>query len=122
MKKIMIIMAVAGLAFASHAASFAWMTSAMGTGGVIKDTSGTALSGATAYLFDASTITQSALLEAFVSDASSVAGYGIADATTTTSTAGKIAKKTFDYGTYVQGQVDTVDFYFAIVNGDDIFI
>ena len=122
MKKIMIMMAVAGLAIASQAASFSWMTSSMGTGGVIKDSSGTALAGATAYLFDASTISQSALLEAFVADSSSIAGYGIANATATTSSAGKIAKVTFDYGTYVAGQVDTVDFYFAIVNGDEIFI
>ena len=122
MKKIMIIVAVAGLAVASHAASFSWMTSAMGSNGIVKDSSGAVLAGATAYLFDASTISQSALLEAFVADSTSVSGYGIPKATATTSSAGKVAKVTFDYGTYVSGQVDTIDFYFAIVNGDEIFI
>ena len=118
MKKIMIALAAIALASASHAAAFAWQSYAGQY--VYQAGSSTKLSGATAYLFDSSVVSQTALLSALFAegdDKKSITDF-TALSTANLSSSGTIAKNNFD-------AVDvgvTLNAYFAIVDGDNVFI
>ena len=120
MKKILIIAAVAMVAFASNAASFSWQSSGSRGAGAIYDgaSSPAALKEATVYLLSTADISQSALLAAARGEGFDITSYAIAGATTKTSTTGQVAAKAFEYGTAGQ----TYDFYYAVINGDNILI
>ena len=118
----MIGLAVVAMAAGVQAAAFTWQTTSakyiyVGNGNADK------LSGATAYIFDAGKVSQSALLTAFANDATfdistfKVDGNGALDHQTVSS--GAIAKSAdVSYGT---GGTD-YQMYFAIVNGDNLYI
>ena len=118
MKKIMIALAAIALASASHAAAFAWQSYAGQY--VYQADSSTKLAGATAYLFDSSVVSQTALLSALFAegdDKKSITDF-TALSSATISASGTIAKSNFD-------AVDvgvTLNAYFAIVDGDNVFI
>ena len=118
MKKLMIAAAIVCAAVVSQAASFQWKvgTAAVndGNGGTTKTTAGSV------YLFNTSDLAQQSLIDAFLAnsfDASAAVGVGSLDAgklntwadTTNSSTA----------GTEVGGNVNN---YFAIIDGDKIFV
>ncbi len=104
------------VAVAANAASFSWKTSA--TGKIYGAGTTTVLSSATAYLFDAGKVSQSAVLEAFI------AGTAISTLTyadTTSVASGAISTKSFEVPTgYSAG--DTFAGYFAVVVDDNIYI
>ena len=115
MKKLMII-AVAMAAVAANAATFSWKTST--TGKIYGAGTTTLLSSATAYLFDAGTVSQAAVLTAFA-DGKALSTLGYADTTSVAN--GAIAEKGFDVpAAYSAG--DTFAGYFALVVDDSIYI
>ena len=63
MKKLTIVLAAVAIATYAQAAAFSWKTSA--TGKVYEPGTTTLLASSTAYLFDATTVTQTSLVEAF---------------------------------------------------------
>lgn len=123
MKKLMIAALVAVSCVAANAAAFSWSSTGSRGAGAIYDGAETPslLKGVTVYLLCATDITQASLLTG-ARDAESVASYvsgkAIGSATTTTTTAGQVAAKSYEYGT----AGNTYDFYYAIVNGDDLLI
>ena len=118
MKKIMIIAAVAMAAIATQAASFNWKTST--TGKVYEAGSTTATITGMAYLFDVTTVTQSALVEAFAAGSLNLSTKGSISSASVAS--GKIAQTPdFDYAAVAAGS--TLNAYFAIVanvGGEDM--
>ena len=132
MKKLMIALAAIAVAAGVQAAAFTWANSGTGATGAIYDGAGTTTklyTGAegqiapTAYLFCTEDITQAKLLEA-VRGGDALSKYAIGgNSTTTLNTSSKVAKTgVFDYGTFVEGQTTTYDFYFALIQGDEILI
>ena len=114
MKKLLII-AVAMAAVAANAAAFNWKTST--TGKIYEAGTTTLLGSATAYLFDAGTVSQAAVLTAF-NDGKALSTLGYVD---TTSVASGVINKSFDVpGAYSAG--DTFAGYFALVVDDSIYI
>lgn len=119
MKKLMIVAAVAMVAFASNASSFNWSNTGGASNGIIYDytASSTALYSSTvaytAYLFCTSDTTQADLLTA-LRKGDALSDYAIGgNSTTTLNSSSKITKTdTFDYG--VVGNY--YDFYFAILD------
>ena len=116
MKKILIIVAVAMAALASNAAAFSWSTSGAGTKGYLYDSSSAKLGTLTAYLFDADTVSQDALLTA-LRDGGAITDFA-AVKTTTVSSASKIAATDVSYG----DTGNSYNFYMAIVNGDEVLL
>ena len=118
MKKIMFAMAAIVIAGATQAASFTWKTY---TGQYVYEAGTSAkLSGATAYLFDASVVSQSALLTALFAEGDDKKS--ITDFTALSSAAtganGAISSTSFEAGSVGT----TINAYFAIVDGDNVFI
>ncbi len=113
MKKLLMMIGAAVLAFSVNAASMSWKTY---TGQyVYQSGTTTKLSGATAYLFDASVIAQSALLDGILNEGKAITSYtSLANATTTST--GAIA------ATDANPATGDITVYFAIVNGEDVFI
>ena len=118
MQKILFALAEIALAGATQAASFTWKTY---TGQYVYQAgSSTKLSGATAYLFDASVVSQTALLTGLFAegeDKKSITDF-TALSTATTSSSGTIANTAFEGGTAGVA----MDTYFAIISGDNVFI
>ena len=83
MKKLLII-AVAMAAVAANAATFNWKTTS--TGKIYEAGTTTLLGSATAYLFDAGTVSQAAVLTAFA-DGKALSTLGYADTTSVASSA-----------------------------------
>ena len=122
MKKLMIALAAVAVAAGVQASAFTWRTANsqyvyVGDGTTVKLTSGTA------YIFDAAKVSQTALLTAFANDKTfdistfKVGEYGAIDHQAVAS--GAIAKSAdVTYGT----AETTYQLYFAIVNGDNLFI
>ena len=118
MKKIMIVLAAIAMVSATQAASFAWQSDAGQY--VYQAGSSTKLSGATAYLFDASVVSQTALLTGLFAegeDKKSITDF-TALSSSKTSASGTLSKTSFDGG--VVGEV--LNTYFAIIDGDNVFI
>ena len=108
MKKLLIALAAVAVATGVQAASFSWKTGA--TGKVYEPGTTTLLASATAYLFDAATVTQSSLVSAFdagtldLSAKDSLSSKAIAS--------GAIATTSFTDSTAVG---DTLSAYFATI-------
>ena len=118
MKKIMIMLAAVALASVSQAATFSWKTY---TGQVVYQAgTSTKLGSATAYLFDADVVSQTALLTGLFAEGENKKS--ITDFTSLSSaktgSGGTISATTFEGG--VVGE--TLNTYFAIVDGDNVFI
>ena len=112
MKKLLMAFAAVASAMAAHAAACTWST----TGTIYQPTDGTAaVAGFTAYLFDTTTVSQSALLTA-LRDGGSITDY-TAMSTYTTPTAAKVAPTSF---TQDSGKI--MEAFFAIVQDDYVYI
>ena len=114
MKKLMIVVAVVCAAFASQAAAFDWKTS---TGQQVYAMNTTDKASGTAYLFDAASYTQTAIVEAFVAGTFSALTY-LDSATLESTGAIKAKSDKFDWGT----AGSTLEAVFAVVADDNIYI
>ena len=119
MKKLMVIAAIAMAVSGAQAASYVWKA----TGGNIFDSSGTSTKYAgSVYVFDNSTITMSALYDAFAANPSY--DFGANAAATLTAANGSIVTTSnanqFEYGT--EGGASTFSFYLAVVDGDNLYV
>ena len=115
MKKLIIGLFAAVVAVGAQAAAFQWSTT-----GTIYEPSGTSVAttgGFTAYLFDAGTVSQSALVTA-LRDGGSITDY-TALSSYTTDSAAKVATTAFT-ADYASGT--SVSAYFAIVQDDYVYI
>ena len=120
MKKLMVMLGIVAVAASVQAASFNWMSSGTAAGKTINSAAGTALySGETAhtlYLFDAGITSQDTLLAGLRDNK------GITDFTSVTSQTlasnSQITATEFAYG----GEGVEYNFYFAIVDGDNVFL
>lgn len=114
----MAIFAVVAIVGTTHAAAFDWKTSAGQY--VYQSGTSTKLSWATAYLFDASVVSQATLLAGLLAEGESKKS--ITDftslSTATTTSIGSISAPSFEGGAV--GEALTA--YFAIVDGDKVFI
>lgn len=112
MKKLLIAFAAVASAMVVNAAACTWST----TGTIYQPTDSTAaVAGFTAYLFDATTVSQSALVAA-LRDGGSITDY-TAMSTYTTLTAAKVTSTSFE-----QDSGKTINAYFAIVQDDYVYI
>ena len=120
MKKIMIALAAVALAVSAQAASFNWTSSGTASGKTINSIAGSALysteTAYTLYLFDAATVSQDALL-AGLRDGGAITDYTSVK-TQTLAANSQITATTFDYGQ----AGESYSFYFAVINGDDVFL
>ena len=115
MKKLMMAVAVAACAFAASAASFDWKTSA--TGQVFSPGSTSDKISGTAYIFDSASVTQQAVLDAFLSNGSMKDG----SLNNKAVASGKIAAtdgEAFSWGT----AGSNLTAFFAIIDGENIYI
>ena len=111
MKKLIIAIATIASAVVANAAACSWST----TGTIYKPTdSTTAVAGFTAYLFDTTTVTQSALVEA-IRGGASITDY-TAMSTYTTGSAAKVSSTSFEHA---EGSITA---FFAIVQDDYVYI
>ena len=117
MKKLILGATVMALAIVGNAATFSWKTY-MGQY-VYQSGTDTKLSGATAYLFDASSITQANLLKSHLIDSTSIDSLTSLTKGQTTST-GALGSAEFTASSVEVGE--TLSAYFAIVSGDSVFI
>lgn len=112
MKKLFVAFAVVASAMVVNAATCTWST----TGTIYQPTdSATAVAGFTAYLFDTTTVSQSALV-ALLRDGSSITDYA-AMCTYNTPTAAKVATTSF-----TQDSGKTITAFMAIVQDDYVYI
>lgn len=110
MKKLIIVLAAVVCTTVVNAAAFSWST----TGTIYQPTdSSTAVAGFTAYLFDTSTVTQSALVSA-LRDGGAITDY-TALSSYNTASAAKVATTSFTSS----GDVNA---FFAIVQDDYVYI
>lgn len=122
MKKLTIALGVAAVAAGVQAAAFNWTSSGTNAGKTINDKSGSALysteTAYTLYLFDAAVVSQDSLLAALRADSTKT----LADFTSVKSQAlasnSRITATAFTYGSVERNY----DFYFAVINGDDVFM
>ena len=113
MKKILIAIAIVASVTIAQAASYDWKTSA--TGKVYGEGTTTLLESGTAYIFDSASVSQQAVLTAFITDG------GIAN--------GSLNSKVVAAGVISQTGAEAFnlgktswDAYVAIISGDSIFI
>ena len=117
MKKLMLAFAAIALSVAAQAANVKWSTSTALFMGNESDTFN-----GTVYLVDSATISQSAMLTAFLGGTLDVTAYDVASAT---ATAGKITATTLNPITMADGTeygAGSVAFYMVAIDGDNIFI
>ena len=114
MKKIIMALAVVAFATVASAASFDWKTSA--TGKIYGAGTTTLLASGTAYIFDATTVSQQALVDAFIADGSLKAG----SLSSKSIAAGVIKATNAEDFTWSSGEA--LNAYFAIIDGDNIYI
>ena len=115
MKKIMIALAIAAFAVVSQGAYVKWSASNVFAGNTTDRYSGTA------YLFDSSVTSQQALFDAFAAAVAADTTFDIASMaidSQTVSANGAITSKTSTYG----NAVTSYQFYFAIVDGDNMYL
>ena len=108
MKKLMIVAVAVAVAACAQAASFSWKTGA--TGKVYNPGTTDLLGSATAYLFDASAVSQSSLVTAFAAGSLDLSAKDSLSSKAISS--GAIASTTFTDGTAVG---DTLTSYFATI-------
>ena len=120
MKKLMIAIAVAACAVVANAAAFNWTSSGTNAAKTINDKTGSALYSAstayTLYLFDAGVTSQDTLLAGLRGDKTITDFTSVANQTLASNS--RITAQEFSYGT---ADVE-YSFYFAVVNGDDVFL
>ena len=114
MKKLIVALALVAVAAVAEAGAFKWSTN-MGQAIYLPGTT-TKVSSGTAYLFDANTYAVTTLLDAFVGDDG--IDFSMAMSSKAVSSSGAIAATTTDAVTSSQDY----SLYFAIVNGDNVFI
>ena len=117
MKKLIVVLGAVAIAAVAQASSFSWKTA---TGQYVYQAGTTTKAGSvTAYLFNADVVSRDALVAAFVD-----AGKGLTDFTSlsskATSTAGAIASTSFTAEPI--GTETSLNAYFAIISGDNIFV
>ena len=113
MKKLILALAVVACATIVNAASMSWKTY---TGQYVYQAgTNSKLTGATAYLFDASVVAQSALLDGILNESKAITSFSSL-ANAVTSGTGAIA------ATDADPAAGAITVYFAIVSGDDVFI
>lgn len=117
MKKLMIALGAIVFAVAANAATYSWKAAkdSLFLPGQEDDYIS---SGVAAYLFDASSFSQQAALTAFATDKSSLAGNAIDSSSV--NAGGGISNKEFSYTG--QAAESSWKAYFAIINGDNVFI
>ena len=116
MKKLMIALAVAACAVVANAAAFNWTSSGTNAAKTFYGADGNTIAGATVYLMDAATVSQSALVTALrdggsISDYASVTTQGL-DANS------RIVAKGFEYGE----AGTTYNYYMAVIDGENVFV
>ena len=120
MKKILMAVAAVVLVASAQAASFNWTSSGTTSGKTINSIAGTALYSSetayTLYLFDAATVSQADLL-ASLRDGGAITDFTAVKSQTLAANS-QITATTFEYGQAEQ----SYNFYFAVVNGDDVFL
>ena len=120
MKKLIVMLGIVAVAAGVQAASFNWMSSGTTAGKTINSKAGTALysdtTAYTLYLFDAAVTSQDTLL-AGLRDSKAITEFTSVTSQTLASNS-QITSKEFSYGS----AGSNYDFYFAIVNGDDVFL
>ena len=117
MKKLMIVLAAIALAGVTQAASFNWKTS---TGQyVYKAGTTTKAASMTAYLFDAAVVSQTVLLDGILNQGKAITAFTALDSKSTSS-AGALSQTEFSYSP--SGSPDSITAYFAIIDGDNVFI
>ena len=117
MKKLMLAFAVIAMSVAAQAAAIKWSTSTALYKGNATDTYA-----GTVYLVDSATISQTALLSAFVGGTLDITAYDVASAT---ATAGKITATTLNPVKMADGTeygAGNVNYYMVAIDGDNIFI
>lgn len=123
MKKLILTAAIVCATVISQAATANWSVSASNLYNGGGDTATKLASGTVLYMFDASKVTQAALFEVFAADTSMdfAKATGYAGSVAVGATAGVVptSTATFSYGE--QGGGD-YSYYFAIVNGDNIYL
>ncbi len=121
MKKLVIALAVAASAAVVNAAAFNWTSSGMTAAAkTINSKAGTALYSSetayTLYLFDAGVTSQDTLLAGLRGDKAITTFTSVA--TQTLASNSQITAQEFSYGS----AGTNYDFYFAIINGDDVYL
>ena len=121
MKKLIVMLGIVAAAAGVQAASFNWTSSGMTAAQkTINSKAGTALYSAdtayTLYLFDAAVTSQDTLLAGLRGDKSITDFTSVSSQTLASNS--QITAKEFSYGAAEQ----SYNFYFAIVNGDDVFL
>ena len=112
MKKVVIAIAAVAIGIVANAATYSWATY---TGQyVYKAGTTTKLASTAVYLFDSTTVAQATLIAGILDDGKALTDF-TSLSSTTTSSAGAIAKKEFDAG-------DSVSIYFAAISGDDVYV
>ena len=117
MKKLMLAFAVIAMSVAAQAAAIKWSTSTALYKGNATDTYA-----GTVYLVDSATISQTALLSAFVGGTLDITAYDVASAT---AAAGKITATTLNPVKMADGTeygAGNVNYYMVAIDGDNIFI
>ncbi len=110
-------MAAVAMAGVTQAAAFQWKTS---TGQyVYKAGTSTKAANMTAYLFDAAVVSQTALLDGILNQGKAITTF-TSIASKATSSAGAIATTDLEYSP--SGSPATITTYFAIIDGDNVFI
>ena len=115
MKKLIIALAAVVVATAVQAASFDWKTGT--TGKVYEAGTTTLLASGTAYIFDAASVSQQAVLTAFLDDKTWTTG-NLHSKSVSSGAIAATKGEAFSYGV----ADTTYNFYVALVNGDSIFI
>ena len=114
MKKLIMALAIVVSTTVASAASFDWKTSA--TGKIYGAGTTTLLASGTAYIFDAATVSQQALVDAFIADGSLIAGSLSSKAVS----AGVIKATAAEDFAWSKG--DALEAYFAVIDGDNLYI
>ncbi len=117
MKKILIALGVVALATVVQASSFNWKTQ---TGQYVYQAGTTSKAGSvTAYLFNADVLSRDALVAAFVDDGKALSEF-TSLSSKATSSAGAITTTSFTADP--AGSETSLNAYFAIISGDNIFV
>ena len=122
MKKLIIALGVAVVAAGVQAAAFNWTSSGTNAGKTINSKTGSALysteTAYTLYLFDAGVLSQDSLLTALRADSTKTLADFTSVSSQTLASNSRITATGFTYGAAEQNY----DFYFAVINGDDVFM
>lgn len=117
MKKLVLVLGVIATAVSIQAAQIKWSANNLFSGYSVSEGATTTKYLGTAYLFDAATISQSALFDAIVADAT----YSLATkavSSTAMTTAGVVPAATVEYGS----ANTAYSVYFAILEGDKLYL